>query len=353
MDRKWNLKNLNLIAVYVVMLQYHIFDLIEHDSPSRFNPWNLHFAQALSRAADLLPAASAGGLELEDFMDALDLAERLCLQSLLKNQPMALQTIHIPNGRQKGKLFLESPGGFWQFLCLKLFSEVPWFEKQWWCSSSSSWEAAEITGAGAGEDWQIRSLKRAQFQPFLRDPLFPEQVGRSKECKRIESLQPVEDPHHFSTWARRSHCLVPCNNFLETIISTRPEKVTPCEGNTTTFRATLLRQRRFLARSGRDEQRSWTCKAFSNSCWERRVCSCWRRLDCQDDGDSWWVFFKGTLYNGTYILKERKSTWEPSRKPIHLGQCGSNLKGTLMIPLLRWGRIAACSGSALCLANFE
>ena len=41
-------------------------------------------------------------------------------------------------------------------------------------------------------------------------------------------------------------------------------------------------------------------------------------------------FFKGTLYNGTYILKERKSTWEPSRKPIHLGQCGSNLKGTLM-----------------------
>ena len=78
MDRKWSLKNLNLIAAYIVMLlQYHIFDLIEHDSPSRFTPWNLHFAQALSRAADLLPAASSGGLELEDFMDALDLAERL------------------------------------------------------------------------------------------------------------------------------------------------------------------------------------------------------------------------------------------------------------------------------------
>ncbi len=30
------------------------------------------------------------------------------------------------------------------------FSEVPWFAKQWWCSSSSSWEAAEITGAGRG-----------------------------------------------------------------------------------------------------------------------------------------------------------------------------------------------------------
>lgn len=29
----------------------------------------------------------------------------------LKNQPMALQTICL-NGRQEGKLFLESPGGF-------------------------------------------------------------------------------------------------------------------------------------------------------------------------------------------------------------------------------------------------
>ena len=33
--------------------------------------------QALQRATDLLPAAAAGGLELEDFMDALDLAECL------------------------------------------------------------------------------------------------------------------------------------------------------------------------------------------------------------------------------------------------------------------------------------
>lgn len=41
----------------------------------------------------------------------------VCSHSL-KNQPMALQTIYIPNGRQKGKLFLESPGGF---LTISLF----------------------------------------------------------------------------------------------------------------------------------------------------------------------------------------------------------------------------------------
>lgn len=44
--------------------------------------WDQHSSkEALQRASDLLPAAAAGGLELEDFMDALDLAEFHSLRS--------------------------------------------------------------------------------------------------------------------------------------------------------------------------------------------------------------------------------------------------------------------------------
>ena len=173
MDRRWSLKNLNLIAVYVVMLQYQNISYIWLNwtrFPITFQPFKSPFCPGLESCGRFAPCSfcwrfGAGGLHgCLGFGGAPSSAV-----IANKHQPMALQTQFALMEDKKASYFLNHLVDFDNFFVWN-FSEVPWFEKQWWCSSSSSWEAAEITGAGAGEDWQIRSLKRAQFQPFLREP---------------------------------------------------------------------------------------------------------------------------------------------------------------------------------------
>lgn len=68
----------------------------------------------------------------------------------------------------------------------------------------------------------------------------------------------------------------------------------------------------------------------------------------QDDGDSWWVFWS-TLYNGTYILKERKSTWEQAESQSTLG----NVVATSRVHCARVRPHCCLLRVSSLLANFE
>lgn len=171
MDRKWSLKNLNLIAAYVVMLQYHNISYIWLNWTRfsiTFHPLKSPFCPGLESCGRFAPCSFFWRFGARGLHGCLGFGGAPWIWhwwrarvKILIGFLMMCKTAVIPwktnqwhfkqfalMEDKKASYFLNHLVDFDNFFIWN-FSEVPWFEKQWWCSTSS-WEAAEITGAGQG-----------------------------------------------------------------------------------------------------------------------------------------------------------------------------------------------------------